>query len=85
MTTGTAAPAPSGAGPCPRGVAGLTVLFDARCGLCTRARHWLERQSALVPLEFVPAASPEARMRFPGLDPAATLDDLTVVGDDGEV
>ena len=38
-----------------------------------------------MPLEFVAAASPEARARFPHLDPAMTLEDLTVVGDGGEV
>ena len=39
----------------------------------------------LVPLEFVPAGSADARRRFPGLDHDATLRDLTVVADTGEV
>ena len=63
----------------------VTVLYDARCNLCRTARAWLERQAQVVPLEFLPAASPEARERYPFLDPALTLEDLTVVGDGGEV
>ncbi|MET8585385.1 DUF393 domain-containing protein [Streptomyces collinus] len=66
-------------------VLGLTVLYDAECGLCTHLRDWLVRQSQLVPLELVPAGSAEARGRFPGLDPAATLDEVTVIGDAGQV
>ena len=48
-------------------------------------RDWLVRQSQLVPLELVPAASEEARRHFPGLDHRATLDEITVVGDSGQV
>lgn len=48
-------------------------------------RGWLVRQSQLVPLEMVPAGSGQARALFPGLDHAATLDDITVVGDSGQV
>ena len=36
-------------------------------------RHWLMKQRQLVPLDLVPAASEEARHRFPGLDHAGTL------------
>ncbi|GAA2510481.1 thiol-disulfide oxidoreductase DCC family protein [Streptomyces longisporus] len=63
----------------------LTVLYDAECALCAFLRDWLVRQPQLVPLEFVPAASEEARRRFPGLDHGATLDEITVVGDAGQV
>ena len=63
----------------------VTVLYDDRCNLCRAARAWLERQPQLVPLEFLPAASPSARTRYPFLDPELTLEDLTVVGDRGEV
>jgi len=66
-------------------LARVTVLFDARCNLCRTARSWLERQPQLVPLEFVAAGSEQARRRFPFLDPELTLEDLTVVGDGGEV
>ncbi|HWH27423.1 MAG TPA: DUF393 domain-containing protein [Mycobacteriales bacterium] len=68
-----------------RAVRRVTVLYDASCNLCRTARGWLERQPQAVPIEFVAATSPEARHRYPFLDPAMTLEDLTVVGDGGEV
>jgi predicted DCC family thiol-disulfide oxidoreductase YuxK len=63
----------------------LTVLYDADCGLCRTARAWLASRAQLVPLEFVAAGSDEARRRYPALDPAETLADITVVADDGGV
>ncbi|MFI8350423.1 thiol-disulfide oxidoreductase DCC family protein [Streptomyces sp. NPDC085596] len=66
-------------------VRGLTVLYDAECGLCTHLRDWLVRQAQLVPLELVAAGSAEARTRFPGIDPAGTLEEVTVIGDSGQV
>ncbi|WP_262387350.1 DUF393 domain-containing protein [Streptomyces sp. TRM49041] len=63
----------------------LTVLYDAQCPLCVHLRHWLLRQAQLVPLDLVPTASEEARRRFPGLDHGATLEEITVVGDGGQV
>ncbi|MFI7302179.1 thiol-disulfide oxidoreductase DCC family protein [Micromonospora aurantiaca] len=67
------------------GIRGFTVLFDADCPMCRAARRWLASRAQLVPLEFVPAGSAEARRRFPGLDHDATLRDLTVVADTGAV
>ncbi|WP_246212429.1 thiol-disulfide oxidoreductase DCC family protein [Streptomyces abyssomicinicus] len=66
-------------------VTGLTVLHDADCPLCRHLSDWLRRQPRLVRLDLVPAASEEARRRFPGVDHAATLDEITVVGDAGQV
>ncbi|MEU1480106.1 DCC1-like thiol-disulfide oxidoreductase family protein [Streptomyces sp. NPDC005760] len=63
----------------------LTVLYDAECALCAFVRDWLARQPQLVPLELVPAGSQEARHRYPELDHAATLEEITVVGDGGQV
>ncbi|MCX4730007.1 thiol-disulfide oxidoreductase DCC family protein [Streptomyces sp. NBC_01363] len=63
----------------------LTVLYDARCSLCLHLRQWLMKQRQLVPLDLVPAASGEARRRFPGLDHAGTLDEITVIGDRGQI
>ncbi|MBT3167242.1 DUF393 domain-containing protein [Streptomyces sp. Vc74B-19] len=94
---GTARPAPDGPHsacnparhPLGRGygvpVRRLTVLYDADCPLCTYVRDWLIKRPRLVPLEFVPAGSPAARTRFPGLDHASTLSEITVVGDGGQV
>ncbi|KFG00088.1 hypothetical protein IQ62_15825 [Streptomyces scabiei] len=66
-------------------VRGLTVLYDARCGLCAFLREWLGRQRQLVPLGFVAAGSEEARRLFPSLDHGATLEEITIVGDGGQV
>ena len=70
------------AGAAPRA---LTVLFDAKCALCRNARQWLQAQPLLVPLRFIPAGSAAARARFPALDHAATLRDITVIDDRGNV
>ncbi len=63
----------------------LTVLYDADCRLCTRFREWLADQAVLVPLDLVPARSSEAMRRFPALDHRRTMEEVTVVGDDGSV
>jgi predicted DCC family thiol-disulfide oxidoreductase YuxK len=63
----------------------LTVLYDAACPLCCRFRAWLERQPLLVPVGFVAAGSEEARRQFPTLDHTRTLEQVTVVADDGAV
>ncbi|GHJ94761.1 hypothetical protein SNE510_42800 [Streptomyces sp. NE5-10] len=63
----------------------LTVLYDADCPLCVHLRHWLLRQRQLVPLDLVPAGSLRARELFPDLDHTATLREITVVGDRGQV
>lgn len=63
----------------------LTVLFDPGCALCRGFRDWLARQPVLVPLDLVPADSPEAWRRFPTLDHRATMQRITVVGDKGQI
>ncbi|MGW0395134.1 thiol-disulfide oxidoreductase DCC family protein [Streptomyces sp. NPDC003042] len=63
----------------------LTVLYDANCPVCVHIRQWLLGQRCLVPLWLVPAASFEAQRRFPRLDHASTLREITVVGDQGQV
>ena len=63
----------------------LTVLYDARCELCRRVHSWLEAQPSYIPLEFVAAGSPEAWRRYPDLDHAATLEELTAISDTGDV
>jgi predicted DCC family thiol-disulfide oxidoreductase YuxK len=63
----------------------LTVLYDAGCPICRAARRWLAARAQLVPLEFIAAGSQAARSRFPGLDHGATLREITVVADTGEV
>ena len=63
----------------------LTVLYDPTCGLCRRAHEWLAEQRKLIDLVFVPCKSAEARRRFPQLNHEQTAQDLTVIGDHGEV
>lgn len=64
---------------------GLTVLYDANCPVCRRARRWVERHRHLVPVRFVAAGSTQAQRRFPQLDVGSTLVDVTVVTDEGAV
>jgi predicted DCC family thiol-disulfide oxidoreductase YuxK len=61
----------------------LTILYDADCRLCCRIKVWLQAQSKYVDLDFIPAGSEAARNRYPQLDHAATLKELTVVSDEG--
>jgi len=63
----------------------LTVLYDEDCGICRTARRFLDSRAQLVPLEFVAAGSDEARRRYPALDHAQTLKEITVIGDDGAI
>jgi predicted DCC family thiol-disulfide oxidoreductase YuxK len=63
----------------------LTVLYDPGCNLCVHAAHWLAAQEQNVPIRFCAAGSPAAQAHFPTLDPEATRNQLTVVGDGGEV
>ena len=63
----------------------LTVLYDPTCPLCCKAASWLDSQQKYVPLVFCAAGSPAARAAFPGIDPEVTRNQLTVIGDGGEV
>jgi predicted DCC family thiol-disulfide oxidoreductase YuxK len=63
----------------------LVLLYDAQCPMCTRFREWLVDQPHLIPLDTVAAGSQAARELVPGLDHAATLREVTVVADTGEV
>jgi predicted DCC family thiol-disulfide oxidoreductase YuxK len=62
-------------------VTGITIVYDAACGLCTSAKDWIRLQDPLVAIEFVEARSQEAWRRFPRLP----VDELAVVADTGEV
>ena len=48
----------------------LTVLYDARCGLCSWARRWARGQPAFVELVFLGGRLLRGPPRFPGLDRA---------------
>ncbi|GAA3059326.1 DCC1-like thiol-disulfide oxidoreductase family protein [Kitasatospora albolonga] len=81
MTTMTTIKATAAAAP----VRWLTVLHDPDCSLCRHLAAWLRGQPKLVPLELVPVGSYVARQKFPTLDHDASLGELTVVSDSGEV
>lgn len=61
----------------------LTILYDANCRLCCRIKAWLQAQSKYIDLDFIAADSEAARKRYPQLDHAATLKELTLVSDEG--
>ena len=62
-------------------VTSITIVYDAACGVCNRAKEWISRQDPLVGLHFVPLGSSDARRRFPQLPGG----ELAVVADTGEV
>ncbi|MDN3262376.1 DUF393 domain-containing protein [Streptomyces sp. CSDS2] len=66
-------------------VRALTVLYDDRSPVGRHLRDWLAHRPRLVPLEPLPAGSAAARARFPGLGPGDPLDEITLVGDSGQV
>jgi predicted DCC family thiol-disulfide oxidoreductase YuxK len=61
-------------------VTGITVVYDASCGLCARAKEWITQQVPLVGLRFVAAESATARQRFPQLPTG----EVAVVANTGE-
>lgn len=63
----------------------LTVLYDARCGLCGNCRRWLEGQAQVIPLEFLDVRSATAARRYPGLDALRPSERMIVVADTGEL
>jgi predicted DCC family thiol-disulfide oxidoreductase YuxK len=63
----------------------LYVLYDANCGLCSRIRRWVEKQPALVELEFIAATSSRALRWFPTLTRSDPPEELVVVSDEGGV
>lgn len=63
----------------------LYILYDQQCALCLRCRNWLGQQEAFVNLHFIPMQSPEATLRFPGIEKMGLGEELLVVSDGGEV
>jgi predicted DCC family thiol-disulfide oxidoreductase YuxK len=76
--------APAARGPLPP-VRRITVLYDGDCALCRAVTRWLAHQPKLIGVDLLQAGSPRARNRYPDLDHAATLGEITVVGGSGEV
>ena len=63
----------------------LTVLYDPQCALCRRVHAWLAQQPKYIDMVFVLVASEEAFYRYPKLNHALTVKDVTVISDQGAV
>jgi len=63
----------------------LYVLYDRRCGLCSWARRWAQRQRAFLDLTFIPSGSELACRMFPGLTQPGEPFELIAVNDEGGV
>jgi predicted DCC family thiol-disulfide oxidoreductase YuxK len=63
----------------------LYVLYDPKCELCERLKDWLLIQRSWLGLCVVPAGSEQARKLFPELEKVASVNDLVVISDDGQV
>ncbi len=63
----------------------LYVLYDDKCEICKRLKDWLLVQRSWIALGLIPAGSPRARAKFPGLEHIAGTADLAVISDAGEV
>jgi predicted DCC family thiol-disulfide oxidoreductase YuxK len=62
---------------------GLTVIYDAECGLCRRVRDWLIAQPKWIALNLVPSTS--ASRLYPGLAGRNFCNELLVVNNQGGV
>lgn len=63
----------------------IWILYDSRCGVCSRLREWVSAQHAYVAIEFVAAGSERARKLFPELRHDEQPSELVVVSDEGDV
>jgi predicted DCC family thiol-disulfide oxidoreductase YuxK len=63
----------------------LYVLYDSRCGVCSRLRSWIQLRAAFVSYDFVPAGSERARRLFPELPHDTQASELVIVTDQGAV
>ncbi len=63
----------------------LYVLYDPKCGLCTRIKGWLVKQPSYVAIHPIPMGSPEASRLFPALPQLGKSAELVVIADNGGV
>ncbi|MCP5556961.1 MAG: DUF393 domain-containing protein [Verrucomicrobiaceae bacterium] len=63
----------------------LTVFYDARCGLCSRFRRWMQAQPSYVTLEFVPYDSALAKERCPQIGNLRADEEIVVMSDEGSL
>jgi predicted DCC family thiol-disulfide oxidoreductase YuxK len=63
----------------------LYVLYDPKCALCQRLKDWLLVQRSWMEVCLIPAGSEESRRLFLSLQQIASVNDLVVVSDEGQV
>ena len=63
----------------------LYVLYDPRCELCCRLKHWLLVQRSWIGLALIAQGSEKAKRLFPELERIAGKEDLAVISDEGGV
>jgi predicted DCC family thiol-disulfide oxidoreductase YuxK len=68
----------------PREAAGITILYDSHCVLCTRSKAKLETWRTAGSMRFLALQSPEARSLLPGMDEKQYMGAMHVV-EEGQV
>ncbi len=63
----------------------LTVLYDSKCGLCVKAKHWTQGQHSYVPVSFLAQGGAEALRRYPGVKQDDQPEELIAISDEGNV
>jgi len=63
----------------------LTVLYDSKCGLCVKAKHWTRSQYSYFPVSFLAQGAAEAVRRYPDLQQCDQPEELIAVDDTGKV
>jgi len=66
-------------------VRAMTVLYDPDCPVCRASKRWMLLHRPLIDVRFVAVNSRLAHQRFPQLDLAACVREITVVTDTGHV
>jgi predicted DCC family thiol-disulfide oxidoreductase YuxK len=66
-------------------VKSLTMLYDNRCGLCSRIAEWLSTARLLVPVTLLPMWEEETARRFPDADGFLREGRFVVIADDGRI
>ena len=63
----------------------IYILYDSRCGVCSRVRSWMGEQRTWFAVEFVAAGSDRAHRLFPELEHEDEPSELIVITNEGAV
>lgn len=61
------------------------LIYDGQCSLCLRSVEWIRKRLEDEAPEFLAARDPVVAQRFPDLREEALLEEMHLVGPDGEV